>query len=45
MQLFVWIADLLYDVLIGLRNPVSLLGPRTAYVLLELSGPYPERLR
>ena len=42
MQLFVWIADLLYDALIGLRNLVSLLGPRTAYVLLELSGPYPE---
>ena len=42
MQLFVWIADLLYDALIGLRNLVSLLDPRPAYVLMELSGPYAE---
>ncbi len=42
MWLFVWIADLLYDALIVLRNLVSLLRLRPTYVLLELSGPYPE---
>lgn len=42
MRLFVWVADLLYDAFTGLRNLVSLLGPRRAYILLELTGPYPE---
>ncbi len=43
MRLFVHAADLFYDAYLLLRNlAVSLLAPRPFYVLLELSGPYPE---
>jgi protease-4 len=47
MRPFNYLADVLYDLFILIRNLlVSLLGPRPLYVLLELSGPYPEhRLR
>ncbi len=43
MRLFVWLGDLVYDAFILLRNViVFLLAPRPMYVLLELSGAYPE---
>jgi len=43
MRLFVWLGDLIYDAFVLLRNLlVSALGPRQMYVLLDLSGPYPE---
>jgi protease-4 len=43
MQLLIRLSDLLYDTFILVRNAlVSLFGPRPAYVLLELSGPYPD---
>ncbi len=43
MRFFIWLGDLIYDAFILLRNLiVSVLGPRPMYVLLELSGPYPE---
>jgi protease-4 len=41
--LFIRLSDLIYDTFILVRNGlVSLFGPRPAYVLLELSGPYPD---
>ncbi|MHB8730537.1 MAG: signal peptide peptidase SppA [bacterium] len=43
MQPLIRISDLIYDTFILIRNAlVSLFGPRPAYVLLELSGPYPD---
>lgn len=43
MRVLIHLADLLYDLAVLLRNVVvSLFGPRPLYVLLELSGPYPE---
>ena len=43
MRLFIWLGDLLYDAFILLRNlVVSLLAPRPMFVLLELSGAFPE---
>jgi protease-4 len=43
MHLVIRLSDLIYDTFILLRNAlVSLVGPRQAYVLLELAGPYPD---
>ncbi len=43
MRFLIRVTDVLYDLYIFLRNLViSLFGPRPMYVLLELSGPYPE---
>jgi protease-4 len=43
MRFLIRVTDVLYDLYILLRNLViSLFGPRPVYVLLELSGPYPE---
>ncbi len=43
MNVLTHLADLIYDLYILLRNlSVFLFGPRPLYVLLELSGPYPE---
>jgi len=43
MQLFIRLSDLVYDTFIFIRNVlVSLFGPRRAYVLLDLAGPYPD---
>src|SRR5690349_8906822 len=43
MRLLIRVTDVLYDLYVFLRNLViSLFGPRPVYVLLELSGPYPE---
>jgi protease IV len=43
MQLFIRLSDLIYDTFVLVRNAlVSLFGPRLAYVLLDLTGPYPD---
>ncbi|HLW48215.1 MAG TPA: signal peptide peptidase SppA [bacterium] len=43
MQFLIRLSDLVYDTFVLIRNVlVSLFGPRRAYVLLELAGPYPD---
>ena len=43
MQLIIRLSDLIYDTFVLIRNAlVSLFGPRPAYVLLDLAGPYPD---
>jgi protease IV len=43
MQLLIRLSDLVYDTFVLIRNAlVSVFGPRPAYVLLELAGPYPD---
>ena len=43
MQYLIRLSDLLYDTFILVRNVlVSLFGPQPTYVLLELTGPYPD---